>query len=121
MIIADTSVWVHHLRSGDPDLEARLIVDEILAHPFIIGELALGTLNPRHAILALMGALPRAVVAEPDEVLRLIDGEGMSGAGIGYVDASLLASARLTPEAMLWTRDRRLDQLATRMGCAFAP
>ena len=115
MILVDTSVWIDHLRSGNPQLARLLDGADVLAHPFVIGELALGSLRNRKEIIALLQALPRATVAADAEVLRLIEQERLYGAGIGYVDAALLAATRLTPDAALWTRDRRLSAAAARL------
>lgn len=115
MILADTSVWVDHLRRGDPILAQFLEVGEILVHPFVIGELALGRLVPRGHILRDLSDLPQAVVASHDEVLHFIDERRLFGLGIGYVDAHLLAAARLTPDTGLWTRNRRLRKVADRL------
>ena len=121
MILVDTSVWVNHLHVGEPELFRLLAADEVLGHPFITGELALGSLRDRREILDLLQSLPSAVVAEPGEVLELIEIERIAAVGIGYVDVSLLTSARLTPECLLWTRDRRLNQLTSRIGLAYLP
>ncbi|MGC8477629.1 MAG: type II toxin-antitoxin system VapC family toxin, partial [Acetobacteraceae bacterium] len=109
MILVDTAIWVDHLRSGVPELVRALLRTEVLTHPFVIGELALGTLRQRSEILELLAALPRAVVATEAEMLGFIDRAGLAGRGIGYLDAHLLAATRLTPDARLWTRDRRLS------------
>ncbi len=119
MILVDTSIWVQHFREGEPDLVQLLDRGQVLGHPFVAGELALGNLPDRTTVLHWLGQLPPAVVARNDEVLRFIVSERLSGEGIGYVDASLLAATRLTPEARFWTRDRRLNGLALRMGLAF--
>jgi predicted nucleic acid-binding protein len=121
VILADTSVWVEHLRSGKAGLAALLENGGVLAHPWVTGELALGNLRDRDEVLRLLGRLPQATVATDDEVLRVIDGEVLHGAGIGYVDAQLLAASRLTPDARLWTGDRRLSSVAVRLGVAFHP
>ena len=63
MILADTSVWVAHLRAADPVFAARLNAGEILCHPFVIGELAMGNLGRRAATLRLLGELPKAITA----------------------------------------------------------
>lgn len=118
MILVDTSVWVEHLRAGDERLRALLDGGEVLVHPFVIGELALGNFRGRAAFLRDLQDLPNAILAEDDEVLDLIDREALSGRGIGYVDAHLLAAARLTPDARLWTRDRRLQAVAAELGLA---
>ena len=118
MILVDTSVWIEHLRRGEPDLVRRLNAREVLGHPWVIGELATGNLHDRAAWLTDLKNLPRAVVATDTEVLSLIEHEALYGLGIGYVDICLLAATRLTPTARLWTRDRRLADVAARMGVA---
>lgn len=118
MILVDTSVWVDHLRTGRPDL-ARLLDDGlVLGHPWVAGELALGHLARRSEVIGLLGALPRAVVATPEEILVLVEHHRLHGMGIGYVDAQLIASTALTDGAKLWTADRRLEAAAIRVGCA---
>ena len=118
MILVDTSVWVDHLRTGDAALSALLDRSQILTHPFVIGELALGNLQQRDLVLEAMQNLPQANPATDQEVLRFIADQALYGLGIGYVDAHLLAAARLTPDATLWTRDRRLLAAAHRLGLA---
>lgn len=114
MILVDTSIWVDHLRQGDAGLSGLLDQDKVCCHPFILGELALGNLRQRDMLLGLMRSLPQASVAEDAEVLRFIDDNGLAGTGIGYVDAHLLAAARLSG-GRLWTRDRRLGEAAARL------
>jgi predicted nucleic acid-binding protein len=121
VILVDTSVWVDHLRRGDERLAALLEGGEILMHPFVIGELALGHLRQRHLIVTSLQDLPQARVATEDEVLLFIAERRLFGLGIGYVDAHLLASARLTAGATLWTRDARLLGAAGRLGLAASP
>ncbi len=120
MIFVDTSVWVDHLQAGDERLTALLNSGEVLGHPFVTGELALGNLRQRNAFLSDLRDLPRAVVASDEEVLRLIDRQMLFGRGIGYVDAHLLAAARLTVDTKLWTRDRSLHKVAAQLGLATA-
>lgn len=121
MILVDTSVWVDHLRSGDETLASLLHAGRVLAHPFVIGELALGTLRRRREILDLLEDLPHATVASHEEVLSFIERQALAGLGIGYVDAHLLAATRLTAGSALWTRDRRLAAGAERLGLASNP
>ncbi|HZZ36171.1 MAG TPA: PIN domain-containing protein [Caulobacteraceae bacterium] len=121
MILVDSSVWVDHLRGGDDVLIGKLDAGEVLTHPFVIGELALGNLRDRDTVLGVLGGLPAALVATEAEVLELIHRNRLFGLGIGYVDAHLLASARLTPGASLWTRDRRLVDVASGLGVAATP
>ncbi len=117
MILVDTSVWVDHLRIGLPALKAALEAGEVVMHPWVIGELACGTLRQRAQLLGLLQGLPSATVAGHSEVLLLIEQEQLMGRGIGYIDAHLLASARLTG-CWLWTGDRRLGVLAQDLGVA---
>ncbi|HEY1931776.1 MAG TPA: type II toxin-antitoxin system VapC family toxin [Acetobacteraceae bacterium] len=118
MILVDTSIWVDHLRAGNAIL-ARLLDDgAVLMHPFVIGELALGSLRHRDAFLSDLADLPRAIAADDNEVLRFIEAEALFNCGIGYVDAHLLASVRLTLDAVLWTRDTRLAAAAERLSVA---
>ena len=118
MILVDTSVWVDHFRRGDPTLEALLDRAGVLMHPFIVGELALGRLDDRELILGLLDNLPQAIVADHREVLDIVDRHRLPGTGIGYVDAHLVAATFLTPDARLWTRDRRLNAVCSRLGIA---
>lgn len=120
MILVDTSIWADHFRVTDALLSAHLSRQLILLHPFVIGELAMGHLRPRAAILRSLQAAPQAPVAAYAEVLELIEDEDLIAIGIGYVDAHLLASVSLTEGARLWTRDRRLHAAASRLGRAFA-
>lgn len=117
MILVDTSVWVDHLRKGDARLKALLGAGQVLVHSFVIGELALGNLSQREAILRSLQDLPQAVSAGDGEVLGFIEQNALFGLGIGYVDAQLLASARLSA-ARLWTHDKRLHEAASRLGLA---
>ncbi len=118
MILVDTSVWVDHFRRADAILTALLQADEVLAHPFVIGELALVGTGQRDGIPELLSKLPQATVANVDEVLHFIALHELSGRGIGYVDVHLLASARLSSGASLWTRDKRLLGVAEQLGVA---
>jgi hypothetical protein len=115
MIIVDTSVWIGHFRQEEPRLLKLIEQGSLLMHPFVIGEIALGSLARREATIVLLSKQDEAPVATLPEVLRLIERERLHGLGIGYVDAHLLASARLA-DATLWTRDKRLDLAAGRLG-----
>lgn len=120
-VLVDTSVWIDHLRRSDPDLVGLLEAGNVLTHPFVIGEIALGSLRQPARILDALVELPRAIVATDDEVLSFIAVHALGGTGIGYVDAHILASARLTPGVRLWTRDRRLSAVAQSLGHAGGP
>lgn len=119
MILVDTSVWVDHLRAGLPRLATLLQEGEVLIHPWVIGELACGNLRNRQQVLELLQGLAAAQVASDAEVLVLIERDQLMGRGIGYVDAHLLASAKLS-QSRLWTQDRRLAAIAQERGLAVA-
>ena len=121
MILVDTSIWVDHLRAGDKALAALLDAGMVLAHPFVIGELALGNLRKREIVLKALADLPHASVATEVEVLHFIERHALSGRGIGYIDAHLLAAAALTAGTELWTNDKRLHGVAVRLGLALRP
>ena len=95
MVLADTSVWVDHLRRGEPQLIALLGVGEVLSHPFIIGELACGNLHGREEILGLLSDLPSLGKAGDGELLQFISHHRLQGKGLGLVDMHLLASCAL--------------------------
>jgi predicted nucleic acid-binding protein len=120
MILVDTSVWIGYLHSGQPGLAQLLQNGAVLAHPFVTGELALGSLRNRDTVLGLLDALPQAIAAGDDEVRQLTEEQSLFSIGIGYVDAHLLAATRLTPDARLWTSDKRLASAAARLKLAFA-
>lgn len=115
MIVVDTSVWIDHLRQSNPGLQHALEGGAVGTHGAVNGELALGRLADRSAVLAALHGLVRAVPATDDEVLRLVEDHGLVGSGIRWVDAQLLASTRLTAGASLWTHDRRLRAAADRL------
>ncbi len=119
MILVDTSVWVDHLRTGDPQLAHLLEQQKVVMHSFVMGEIACGSLKDRVSVLELLTDLPIAVVAEALEVLGFIDRHTLHGKGIGHVDAHLLASTALTEGTKLWTRDKRLQAADEKLGCAF--
>jgi predicted nucleic acid-binding protein len=119
LILVDTSVWVDQLRRGDARLEELLDHARVLTHPFVLGEIACGSLSDRALVLELLHDLPVTSVAEAHEVLAFIDRHRIYGKGLGYVDVHLLAAVALTPGATLWTRDKRLHVIATNLGQAY--
>jgi len=118
LILVDTSVWVDHLRKADARLASALEQGRVVTHPFVVGEIACGSLRNRPLILELLRDLPGAVVAENDEVLGFMERHRLHGRGIGYVDVHLLAAVALTPGSVLWTRDRRLHVAARELDLA---
>ena len=118
MILVDTSIWIDHLRASDEQLSALLSDGKVLGHPFVTGELALGNLVNRIAVIGAMQELPQTHVATDTEVLRSIGEKRLFGQGIGYIDTHLLAAVLLTPGSTLWTRDKCLLAIASRLGVA---
>ena len=118
-VIVDSSVWVAHFRQANLRLQHLAAEDRILCHPLVLLELACGTPPaPRERTLEALSLLARPVVASTDEVLALITQWQLFDQGCGAIDMALLASARLTPGASLWTWDKSLALLADRLGVA---
>jgi len=117
VILVDTSVWVDHLRQGNARLQRLLADGRVTGHPFVTGEVALGHLRRPAEVLALLGNLPQAVQASHDEVLHFVAEQALSGSGLGWVDVHLLCSAALD-RLRLWTLDRKLAAVASRLGFA---
>jgi predicted nucleic acid-binding protein len=119
VILVDTSIWIDHLRYGEPLLVAALESGRVMMHPFVLGELACGNLANRSEVLGLLGGLPAALTATDPEALEFIERRALMGRGIGYIDVHLLASTALSGDTRLWTKDRRLAAVATELDLAF--
>ncbi|HEX9821899.1 MAG TPA: PIN domain-containing protein [Methylomirabilota bacterium] len=117
MVLADTSVWLDHWRHGNQRLATLLNEGGVVVHPFVLGEIALGTVTPRAEVLQRLSKLAVPRVAQHDEMLALIDRTPLWGRGVGWVDAHLLASA-LLDRLRLWTLDRRVAAVARDLGIA---
>jgi predicted nucleic acid-binding protein len=116
LILADTSIWVDHLRSGNDEMRKHLGEGRIVIHPFIIAELALGSLRKRTKTLALLDLLPQVPVAQMSEVRLLVETRRLYSLGIGLTDAHLIASVFLNSPTLLWTKDKRLRKAAEVLG-----
>jgi predicted nucleic acid-binding protein len=116
LILADTSIWIDHLRLGDEQLRKHLNDGIIAIHPFIIAELALGSLQERVKTLALLDRLPQVRVAQMNEVRLAIEARRLYSRGIGLIDAHLIASIFINPPTLLWTRDKQLRKVAEDFG-----
>jgi predicted nucleic acid-binding protein len=112
LILADTSIWIDHFRSGNKELLRHLNQGQILTHPSIIAELALGSMKERTRTLALLDLLPHVKVAQLTEIRTLIEARRLYGLGIGLTDAQLIASVLISPPTLLWTRDKQLRKVA---------
>jgi predicted nucleic acid-binding protein len=119
-VLVDSSVWVAHFRLANPVLRSLLTTDQVLCHPLIVIELACGTPPaPRTRTLEDLKTLQQAVIATPDEILSLIENRRCYDTGCGATDVALLASALLTADTQLWTMDKDLAELASRLGAVF--
>ena len=120
MILVDTSVWIDLFRSGVPRLAAALEKRLVVTHTFVIGELALGNLRQRDIVLASLRRLATVPVVREAELLEFIARRSLSGRGIGFVGAHLVAACPLSPGMRLWTRDRPLRSVAEEQGVVAA-
>jgi predicted nucleic acid-binding protein len=118
LFLADTSIWIDHFRKTDVTLGDLLGQRNILLHPFVLGEIALGHVPNLDRMIGDFRDLPRAPVAHGEEVLQLILHNKLHGSGIGYVDAHLLATCRLVGNTSIWTRDKRLLAAARSLSLA---
>jgi len=116
MILPDTSVWIDHFRSNNKELQAALTMGQVVIHPWIVAELALGSLRDRDKTLAMLDLLPQVRVAQLAEVRTMIDAKRLYSLGVGLIDAELIASVLITPPMLLWTKDRRLRRVAESLG-----
>ena len=120
-VLVDTSLWVAHFRQTNVALVNLIERDSVLGHPLVLAEVASGTPPaPREQALGDMALLGQAHQASWAEVMAFIEREKLYGLGCGFVDIALLASTCVTPEATLWTLDKKLQDLAGRFGVQFA-
>ncbi|WP_420606261.1 type II toxin-antitoxin system VapC family toxin [Novosphingopyxis sp.] len=120
-ILADSSVWIDHFRSANERFSNRLGASQILCHPFVIGELALGSLASRETKLAAMSRLRMLTKSSDEEVMAMVERRRLWNRGIGLVDAHLLASVLISQNTELWTFDRRLEVVAREANVSFEP
>ena len=120
MILADTSIWIDHLRSPMPQLSELVNVGQVLMHSIIIGELACGNLPKRQKRLSAWRRLPMILEASHEEVLSTIESRQLMGRGIGFMDAHLLCAVLNREDTLLWTRDSSLRRVAGELRVAFS-
>lgn len=116
MILADTSIWIDHLRNSNPEMVKLLIGGQIVMHPFIVAEISLGSLHNRQERLDDMDALLELKVAQLTEVRHMIESHALYSKGIGLTDAHLIASCLMSPGTQLWTRDASMEKVARSLG-----
>lgn len=118
MILADTTIWIDHFRSQNPEMRNQLDRKNIAIHPFIVAELALCSLRDRVKTLAWLDFLPRVPVAQISEVRAMIEVRSLYSLGLGLTDVHLIASCLIHPGTLLWTTDKRLSIAAESLGIA---
>jgi predicted nucleic acid-binding protein len=116
LILVDTSIWIDHLRSADAKLQALLENDQVVTHPFIRLELALGSIASREKVLADLALLPQAPVVASEELFSLIEHQTLYRRGMGLTDLQLLCCAVYDSSISIWTRNRQLGEIAAELG-----
>ena len=116
MILVDTSIWIDHLRNPEPKLQDLLQNDEVVNHPLVRLELALGSIANRDKVLADLARLPQVQIAQTDELFALVETRRLYRRGVGVTDLHLVASALFDRSISIWTRDRRLGDVADELG-----
>lgn len=114
MVLVDTSVWIEFLRKGHASLDLALAEGRVVTHPFVIGELACGGLRAGHDVRRLIQRLPKVEEATHEEVMAMLERRRLSGSGIGWIDAHLVASA-IVSGAQLLTVDKSLASVWARL------
>jgi hypothetical protein len=116
VILADANIWIDFFRSGKPELRRLLQNNQIVMHPFLAAELALGSLHNRQSTLAKLDNMPQARVVDLRDVRQMIETRGLYSKGIGLTDAHLIASCLASPGTLLWTSDTNLGKVAESLG-----
>ena len=106
-ILVDSSVWIDHFRHKNDQLIRIILHNRIFVHPFVLGELACGSIKNRQETLMFLQNLPIPIQSSDEEVLDFIEKQKLHGKGIGFVDVHILMSSMLTGCA-LWTLDKKL-------------
>ena len=118
-VLVDTSVWVNHFKQRNERLAALLEESRVVCHPYVVTEVACETPPNRRAIIAMLADLESTPLAAPDEILELIERRSLHGRGCGFVDVSLLASALLSDQTLIWTLDKRLESVVAELNRAY--
>ena len=118
-VLLDTSVWIHHFKRNDPHVVQLLEEQRVVVHEFVIAELACSSLKSRTETLRYLSDMPMVQPVSTDEVMSFIEGRKLYSRGIGLVDVQLLGSVVLSGNATLWTRDKRLGEVAGELGLGY--
>ena len=121
MILVDTSLWIDYFSARQPIVHELLGDRQAAIHDLVIGELAVGDLRERATTLYALSRIKQSYRVSDREALDLVEAEALWGTGLGFIDVHLLASALVTPDCLLWSRDRKLAETAERLGVAYRP
>lgn len=116
MTLVDTSVWIDHILRTVPRMSELLEAREVVTHPLVIAEIALGSLPRRAQSLSDLAKLPCISEVSTEAVVAAIDARKFYARGIGAVDAHLLCAVMQDESVILWTRDKRLRRVAEELG-----
>jgi len=121
VILVDSSIWVDHLHHGHDLMRKLLLSRAVVMHPFVLQEIALGSLRDRASVLSTLAKLPQARTASTEDVMLLIETRSLYSTGIDLTDVHLLAAALIDDNTLVWTRDRRMREAADRLGVCYTP
>lgn len=112
--LIDTSVWIDHFNKPNSRLQDLVDSGSALCHPLIIGELACGRIQDRSRVLEFLSLLHQATIAMPEEVMAMIESLELYGRGLGWTDASLIASALLS-RVYLYSHDKKIIAVSSEL------
>jgi predicted nucleic acid-binding protein len=118
MILADTSIWIEMFRKQrfKAELGNLIDADQLSIHPFVVAELACGSLPDRQKTLTWLDQLIALPIVRLADVRVMIEARGLWSKRIGLTDAQLLASCLATPGTQIWTIDAALGKVAESIG-----
>jgi len=118
-VLLDTSVWIRHFRESNDEVVRLLEEQQVMTHPFVVAEIACGSLKNRINTLSYLKALQALPIVTIDEVLTFIESRELFSKGVGFVDVQLLASVLICENVFLWTTDNRLEAIASELGISY--
>jgi predicted nucleic acid-binding protein len=118
MILADACIWIGLFRKGRFKAKMGNLItnDQLCIHPFVVAELACGTLPDRQKTLAYLDQLAALPIVRLADVRFMIEARGLWSKGIGLTDAQLIASCLATPGTQIWTIDGPLGRVTESLG-----
>lgn len=116
MILADANIWIDFFKGRKPELRKLLENNQVVMHPYLTAELALGSLHDWPLTLAKLDSMPQIRVLALKDVRQMIETRALYSKGIGLTDAHLIASCLVAAGTLLWTSDARLGKVAESLG-----